>query len=224
MPVRLHRGTAGAQLCRASGSDRAALFPGPAHRGDQCQQWSGHHDGGLPFGKPAVSVAGELKPPAAKQARPRPRRFLANVRDWFALLGRAPRAAIVRPAWRPPVRLALASLLPLGIIAGTMVLLDAPMIIAVVSLPEWVIRLFFELTDYGTSEWFLVPIALVLVTIAALASPALSHLSQLVLVALPVRPGFVFAASALPGLFVTIVKRLIGRARPFIGGDADPFR
>ena len=171
-----------------------------------------------------MSVAGELKPPAAKQARPRPRRFLANARDWFALLGRAPRAAIVRPAWRPPVGLALGCLLALGIIAGTMVLLDAPMIIAVVSLPEWVIRLFFELTDYGTSEWFLVPIALVLVTIAALASPALSHLSQLVLVAFTVRLGFVFAAIALPGLFVTIVKRLIGRARPFIGGDADPFR
>jgi undecaprenyl-diphosphatase len=38
-----------------------------------------------------------------------------------------------------------------------------------------------------------------------------------------VRLGFVFAAIALPGLFVTVVKRLIGRARPFIGGDADPF-
>ena len=38
-----------------------------------------------------------------------------------------------------------------------------------------------------------------------------------------VRLGFVFAAIALPGLFVTIVKRLIGRARPFIGGEADPF-
>ena len=33
------------------------------------------------------------------------------------------------------------------------------------------------------------------------------------------RLGFVFTAIALPGLFVTIVKRLIGRARPFVGGD-----
>jgi undecaprenyl-diphosphatase len=44
-----------------------------------------------------------------------------------------------------------------------------------------------------------------------------------VLAAFAVRLGFVFAAIALPGLFVTIVKRLIGRARPFIGGEADPF-
>ena len=41
--------------------------------------------------------------------------------------------------------------------------------------------------------------------------------------AFTVRLGFVFAAIAAPGLFVTVVKRLIGRARPFIGGDADPF-
>jgi membrane-associated phospholipid phosphatase len=168
-----------------------------------------------------VSVAGELEPPTAKRARPR-RRFLANAREWLALLGREPRPAIARPAWRTSARLALGSLLALAIIAGSMALLDAPMIIAVGSLPGWVNRLFNELTDYGTSGWLLVPIGLVLLTIAAF-SPALSHASQLVLVAFTVRLGFVFAAIALPGLFVTVVKRLIGRARPFIGGDADPF-
>ena len=36
------------------------------------------------------------------------------------------------------------------------------------------------------------------------------------LAAFAVRLGFVFTAIALPGLFVTIVKRLIGRARPFV--------
>jgi undecaprenyl-diphosphatase len=169
-----------------------------------------------------VSVAGEFEPPTAKRARPR-RRLLANARDWLALFGREPRRAIVRPAWRTPARLALGSLLALAFIAGTMVLLDAPIIIAVRSVPEWVVRLFNELTGYGTSDWFLVPIGLALLTIAAFTSPALSRLSQLVVVAFTVRLGFVFAAIALPGLFVTVVKRLIGRARPFIGGDADPF-
>ena len=48
-------------------------------------------------------------------------------------------------------------------------------------------------------------------------------MSRRVLAAFTVRLGFVFAAIALPGLFVTVVKRLIGRARPFVGGDADPF-
>jgi membrane-associated phospholipid phosphatase len=37
------------------------------------------------------------------------------------------------------------------------------------------------------------------------------------------RFGFVFLAIGLPGLFVSIVKRLIGRARPFVGGHEDPF-
>jgi membrane-associated phospholipid phosphatase len=174
-----------------------------------------------------MSVAGELKPPAGerasvRQAQPR-RRFLANAKEWLALLGRAPRRAGVRPAWRMPARLWLGCLLALALIAATMVLLDAQTIIAVGGLPDWVTRLFNRLTDYGTSDWFLVPIGLVLLSIAAFASPALSRLSQLVVVAFTVRLGFVFAAIALPGLFVTIVKRLIGRARPFIGGDADPF-
>jgi membrane-associated phospholipid phosphatase len=172
-----------------------------------------------------VSVAGELKPSAAKRAG---LRFSANARDWLALLGRQPRAGTMRPrcarpAWRSPARLALGCLVALAVIAGTMVLIDAPTIIAVGGLPEWVVDLFNELTDYGTSDWFLVPIGLMLLTTAALASPALTHVSRLVVVAFTVRLGFVFAAIAVPGLFVTIVKRLIGRARPFIGGDADPF-
>jgi undecaprenyl-diphosphatase len=41
---------------------------------------------------------------------------------------------------------------------------------------------------------------------------------RLVLAAWTVRLGFVFTAIALPGLFVTIVKRLIGRARPRVAG------
>jgi undecaprenyl-diphosphatase len=35
--------------------------------------------------------------------------------------------------------------------------------------------------------------------------------------------GFLFVAIAVPSLFVTIIKRLIGRARPFVGSAADPF-
>ena len=95
---------------------------------------------------------------------------------------------------------------------------------AVTAEPAWIFRLFNELTGFGTSDWWLVPIGLCSLAIAALAlPPALPHMSRRVLVAFTVRLGFVFAAIALPGLFVTVVKRLIGRARPFVGGDADPF-
>jgi membrane-associated phospholipid phosphatase len=44
-----------------------------------------------------------------------------------------------------------------------------------------------------------------------------------VLAAVMVRVGFLFAAIAVPSLFVTIVKRIIGRARPNVGGSLDPF-
>ena len=50
--------------------------------------------------------------------------------------------------------------------------------------------------------------------------PSLPRVSQLVLAAVMVRVGFLFVAIGVPGLFVTIVKRMIGRARPMVTGSA----
>src|SRR5262249_22065818 len=61
---------------------------------------------------------------------------------------------------------------------------------------------------------FLWPVGLLLLTLAAAAGPALGRTSNLVLISLAVRLQFVFAAIAVPGLAVTVVKRLIGRVRP----------
>jgi membrane-associated phospholipid phosphatase len=169
-----------------------------------------------------VSVAGELEPPAVQRVRPVPQRFLANAREWLALLARAPRVG-ARPAWRAPLRVGLGALITLALIAGTMVFVDKRLIGAVAAEPDWMFELFNDLTGFGTSDWWLVPIALLLLAIAACVSPLLPQLSRRVLTAFTVRLGFVFAAIALPGLFVTVVKRLIGRARPFVGGDGDPF-
>ena len=44
--------------------------------------------------------------------------------------------------------------------------------------------------------------------------PVLTLFSQRVLAAVMVRVGFLFTAIAVPSLFVTIVKRIVGRARP----------
>jgi undecaprenyl-diphosphatase len=165
-----------------------------------------------------VSVTGELDPQTARL----PLRFLGNIRGWALLLVRAPRAA-VPPAWRAPARLLGIGVLACVAVAGAMVRLDAPVITAVGRLPVWVIGTFNFLTDFGTSDWFLVPIALVLLVLAAFASPGLTHLSRLIVTVFAVRLGFVFAAIALPGLFTTVIKRLIGRARPFIAGDANTF-
>jgi undecaprenyl-diphosphatase len=53
--------------------------------------------------------------------------------------------------------------------------------------------------------------------------PSLPRLSRLVFAAISVRLTFLFLAIGLPSLIVSIVKRLIGRSRPFVGGEADPF-
>ena len=63
----------------------------------------------------------------------------------------------------------------------------------------------------------------VLLCLAAVTSPRLTRLTQGVLAMLTVRFGFLFLAIGLPGLFVTIIKRLIGRARPYVGSPDDPF-
>jgi undecaprenyl-diphosphatase len=104
----------------------------------------------------------------------------------------------------------------------TMVEIDAWSISVVMRLPLWLTELFNHVTDLGRSVWFLAPIAVILTLMAALASPVLSLMSQRVLAAIAVRLGFLFWAIALPGLVFTIVKRLIGRARPLVGGS-DPF-
>jgi undecaprenyl-diphosphatase len=44
-------------------------------------------------------------------------------------------------------------------------------------------------------------------------------MTQLVVASLAVRLGFLFLAIGLPGLVITIVKRLIGRARPGVAGE-----
>src|SRR5262245_39816569 len=89
-------------------------------------------------------------------------------------------------------------------------------------LPPWIVHVFADITDFGKSGWFLWPLRLLFVGLAALP-PMLTPIPQRVLATMMVRVGFLFTAIAVPSLFVTIVKRMIGRARPNVGGSLDPF-
>src|SRR5262249_7121148 len=89
--------------------------------------------------------------------------------------------------------------------------------------PHWFRGAFEKITQFGLSGWFLFPCGFVLLFLAAVTSPHLTTSAQAVLAALGARFGFVFLAVGLPGLFVSIVQRLIGRPRPFFGGHGDPF-
>jgi membrane-associated phospholipid phosphatase len=165
-----------------------------------------------------MSVSDGLKWTAA--GRSRLKYVQANATAYFALFGRKPRSAPTRPV---PLHLGAGILGAVAVIIVTMVMVDAPSIRVVRRLPFWLIATFDRITQYGTSGWFLVPLGLMLTLIAALASPALSAMSRRVLAAVAIRLGFLFSAIALPGLIFTILKRLIGRARPLVGGSADPF-
>jgi undecaprenyl-diphosphatase len=151
-----------------------------------------------------------------------PRRACANAAHGLALLVRTPRARAT-PLWRAYSRLAVGALVAAAVLVGVMLFLDGWAVDAAKAAPRWLPVIFDQLTDFGRSGWFLIPLGLLLAAMAVLAPPALPRFTQAVLASVTVRLGFLFAAIAVPSLFVTIVKRLIGRARPFVDGQPEPF-
>ena len=137
---------------------------------------------------------------------------------------------LTRPLRRAPSHPWLPASKRLAVVAGVaiavflfgMTFIDAATINGVGHLPLWVVWFFDQITDFGKSGWFLWPLGILFLALAALPKK-LTPVSQAVLAALMVRVGFLFLAIGVPGLFVTTVKRLIGRARPFVTGVADPF-
>jgi membrane-associated phospholipid phosphatase len=119
-------------------------------------------------------------------------------------------------------RVAIKAAIYFAVFLLCIVLIDAPVMRAVGHLPRAIIWPFDQITDFGKSGWFLWPLGLLFLALAASPAPV-SKISQAVLAAVMVRVGFLFAAIAVPGLFVTIVKHIIGRARPMVGGRIDPF-
>jgi membrane-associated phospholipid phosphatase len=148
-----------------------------------------------------------------------PQRFAANVARGLLALRRSPQAQL--PRLRASAFAAVA--LAIAAVIASMFFLDVAASDWARNLPRWFVEPFFTITKFGLSSWFLYPLGTILLALAAIASAALPRLTQGVLAALGVRCGFLFLAIGAPGLFVTIVKRLIGRARPFVGGHDDPF-
>ena len=110
-------------------------------------------------------------------------------------------------------------LITVAAIVFAMAFLDDRAALAARTLPPWLVAAFDEFTDFGKSAWFLVPIGSLLILLAAAGLRDVPHFSRLVLAAITVRFGFLFLAIGVPGLFVTILKRIIGRARPFVVED-----
>lgn len=150
------------------------------------------------------------------------RRCAGNVIAAFAKLVR-PVKHHPRQPWLPaPKHLAIAAACVLAVLLLGMFLIDAAAINAVAHLPRWLVSASNWFTDFGKSGWVLWPLGILFLGLAALPRN-LTRASQLVLAALMVRVGFLFVAIAAPGLFVTILKRILGRARPMVTGIADPY-
>ncbi len=138
-------------------------------------------------------------------------------------------AIVVRPArFRAPLpatprQLAIGAGVTLLVVVITIVLFDAAVVRAVMHAPRWIIWPFDQITDFGKSSWVLWPLGLLFLALAALPNDKLTKVSQAVLAAVMVRVGFLFLAVGVPGLFVAIVKRMIGRARPLVTGAVDPY-
>ena len=142
-----------------------------------------------------------------------------NLPRWIAVLVRSPRARLPRIG---PGAFGVFAVV-LAVIIASMFLFDTKAIELARREPLWLHDFADEITNYGRSSTFLYPFGMVLLALAAVLSPWLTKMSQGVLAALAVRFGFLFVAIGLPSLFATVIKRLIGRARPYVGGHDDPF-
>lgn len=72
---------------------------------------------------------------------------------------------------------------------------------------------FFAITDYGLSEWVLIP-SLALLLLARLAMFPLKGVPRLVAIQMALVSSFVFLGVGVPGLLTNLLKRLVGRGRP----------
>lgn len=83
----------------------------------------------------------------------------------------------------------------------------------------WPVRI---LTEFGKDAYVLGVLAAMLIAVA-LAAPALRGASRARLLSLGVRLQFLFFAVLVPLLAGELIKWIVGRGRPFVGGKADPF-
>jgi undecaprenyl-diphosphatase len=84
----------------------------------------------------------------------------------------------------------------------------------------WPVRI---LTDFGKDTYVLSLLGAMLVTVGIVAAAPLQGSAQARLLAFGLRLQFIFFAVAAPLLPGDTIKWIVGRARPFVGGEANPF-
>jgi membrane-associated phospholipid phosphatase len=171
-----------------------------------------------------MTVSQRADLPAGPTIAARAGAVVENARNALALLLRPPvipaaRLVAVRQHYR------VVAILACLVAVASMFFVDEPAYRLALRLPMGVVDAFYEITDFGRSGWVLVPTGALIALLALVASPALDHMARGVLAMIATRAGFVFLAVGVPGLFVSIVKRFIGRVRPSPAGPLayEPF-
>lgn len=152
-----------------------------------------------------------------------PSRLVATVRQSFAQLVRSPSHSRRAEAARRSARHVLLATTVIGVvIIALMYMLDAT---EIGWMPKrgtaslWPLRI---LTDFGKSTYVLWSLAGLLVAVVLLA-PRLQGTSRYLLLGLGTRLQFVFFAVLLSVLVGEVLKWIVGRGRPFVGGEANAF-
>lgn len=115
---------------------------------------------------------------------------------------------ILTPATEPlAIRLILGTFLVL-------LILDAPVTIAVAELPDWVRAPFYYITRLGKSDWILIPSFLAAVGGFILGRFLWRDARAKLALRVASISAFVFCGTAIPGLIANLIKRAVGRARP----------
>ncbi len=149
-------------------------------------------------------------------------RPLVILGTWLALPLRPARRAVPNPFWPVRATLVAGTLAIVGLALATAVLADARAIGWARTLPVPLVDAFDFVTDFGRAEWFIVPLAALLLLLCLAAALPAARTGARVLTSLALRLWFVLLAVAVSGLATDVLK-LVGRARPFVTGSADPF-
>lgn len=168
---------------------------------------------------PSVARRAGVLAAAARSARSLGLNLIGNLAQWCGVLARPPRART--PA--VPQSAIFIVFLALALSAASMFFIDRAATNWAQHLPQNFRNVFDQISNAGESGWFLIPFACVVLVLAALTGPDLPRLTQGVLETVAARFGFLFLAIGAPGLFETIIKRLIGRARPYVDLNGNPF-
>jgi membrane-associated phospholipid phosphatase len=145
--------------------------------------------------------------------------FASVIVRWIAVLLRPARSHLPAPAFiKERQSLRVGTVAAVIVVSLSMRWADEPLIQIVQRLPSAIQETFNAITDFGRSGWVLWPTGILILVTAAATTRATTRMAQLVLATVAVRFGYVFLAVGVPGLFVTIVKRWIGRARPSQSG------